>query len=243
MKDFLIALLGSAAGLTAYGLIFVVLLAAGFGLPLPEDIPLVMGGVLVHRGQANLWVMMLVGYLGIIIGDSIMFALGGRFGRKVGSKVSTAPGFFARIVTPEKRAQVEGMFKKHGEKIVMLARFLPGVRTVTYFTAGSVGMRYSHFLLYDSIAALASAPIFVLLGYYFGSDIESLLARIAAGERKVIGVLIALVVASILFNRWRAHRKAKKESAEAVSKQLVAQATIEPLPTQVEAPPSRQQLP
>ena len=243
MKDFLIALLGSAAGLTAYGLIFVVLLAAGFGLPLPEDIPLVMGGVLVHRGQANLWVMMLVGYLGIIIGDSIMFALGGRFGRKVGSKVSTAPGFFARIVTPEKRAQVEGMFKKHGEKIVMIARFLPGVRTVTYFTAGSVGMRYSHFLLYDSIAALASAPIFVLLGYYFGSDIESLLARIAAGERKVIGVLIALVVASILFNRWRARRKAKKESAEALNKQLVAQATLEPLATQVEAPPSRQQLP
>ncbi len=243
MKDFLVALIGSAAGLTAYGLIFLVLLAAGFGLPLPEDIPLVMGGVLVHRGQANLWVMMLVGYLGIIIGDSIMFSLGGRFGRKVGSKGSTAPGFFARIVTPEKRAQVEGMFKKHGEKIVMLARFLPGVRTVTYFTAGSVSMRYSHFLLYDSIAALASAPIFVLLGYYFGSDIESLLARVAAGERKVIAGLIALVVAGILFNRWRAHRKAKKESAEALNKQLVAQATIEPLATRVEVPPSRQQIP
>ncbi len=243
MKDFLVALIGSAAGLTAYGLIFVVLLAAGFGLPLPEDIPLVMGGVLVHRGQANLWVMMLVGYLGIIIGDSIMFALGGRFGRKVGSKGSTAPGFFARIVTPEKRAQVEGMFKKHGEKIVMLARFLPGVRTVTYFTAGSVSMRYSHFLLYDSIAALASAPIFVLLGYYFGSDIESLLARVAAGERKVIAGLIALVVAGILFNRWRAHRKAKKESAEALNKQLVAQATIEPPANRVEVPPSRQQIP
>lgn len=244
MKDFLIALLGSAAGLTAYGLVFLVLLAAGFGLPLPEDIPLVMGGVLVHRGQANLWVMILVGYLGIIIGDSIMFALGGRFGSRVGSEVSTAPGFFARIVTPAKRAQVEGMFKKHGEKIVMLARFLPGVRTVTYFTAGSVGMRYSHFLLYDSLAALASAPLFVLLGYYFGSDIESLLARIAAGERKVIGVLVALVVTSLLFNRWRAYRRAKKESAEAVSKQLVAQATLAPLATQqVEAPPSRQQLP
>ncbi len=239
MKDFLIALLGSAAGLTAYGLIFLVLLAAGFGLPLPEDIPLVMGGVLVHRGQANLYVMIAVGYLGIIIGDSIMFGLGGRFGRRVGS----APGFFARIVTAEKRAQVEGMFKKHGEKIVMLARFLPGVRTVTYFTAGSVGMRYSHFLLYDSLAALASAPLFVLLGYYFGSDIESLLTRIAAGERKVIGVLLALVLASVLFNRWRARRKAKKDSAEAANNQLVAQATIEPLATQVEASPSRQQLP
>ncbi|HEY1088454.1 MAG TPA: DedA family protein, partial [Archangium sp.] len=142
MKEYLIALIGSTAGITAYGVVFGILLAAGFGLPLPEDIPLIMGGVLVHRGQATLWVMMLVGYAGIILGDSIMFMLG----RRVGSRVGATPGFFARIVTPEKRAQVEGLFKKHGEKIVMLARFLPGVRTVTYFTAGSVGMRYSHFV-------------------------------------------------------------------------------------------------
>lgn len=238
MKDYLIALLGSAAGLTAYGLIFVVLLAAGFGLPLPEDIPLVMGGVLVHRGQANLWVMILVGYLGIIIGDSIMFMLGRRFGTRVGSK--PAPGFFGRIVTPEKRAQVEGLFKKHGEKIVMVARFLPGVRTVTYFTAGSVGMRYSHFLIYDSIAALASAPIFVVLGYYFGSDIEALLARIASGERKVLVVLAVVLVAYFVFNRWRARRRAKQQE-QALGNQLVTQA-LEPVPRQVE-PPSGQRRP
>ena len=217
MKDFLIALLGGTAGLTAYGLIFLVLLAAGFGLPLPEDIPLILGGVLVHRGQATLWKMIVVGYLGIIIGDSIMFGLGRRFGSKVG--VGTAPGIFARIVTPEKRAQVEGMFKKYGERIVMLARFLPGVRTVTYFTAGSVGMSFPRFLAYDSFAALASAPLFVLLGYYFGSDIESLLTRVAAGERKVMAVLVALVVASVLFNRWRAARE-KKANARALENKI-----------------------
>lgn len=223
MKAFLIALLGSAAGVTAYGLVFLVLLAAGFGLPLPEDIPLVMGGVLVHRGQANLWTMIFVGYLGIIIGDTIMFGLGRRFGSKLGA----APGFFARIVTPQKRARVEGLFKKHGEKIVMLARFLPGVRTVTYFTAGSVGMRYARFMLYDSVAALASAPIFVLLGYHFGTDIESLLTRIASGERKVIAVLVSLVVGAVLFGNWRARRE-KKANAEALEKQQLDAQSIEP---------------
>lgn len=204
MKEWLIALLGSTAGVAAYGLVFVILLAAGFGLPLPEDIPLVMGGVLVHRGQANLWVMIAVGYLGIIIGDSIMFSLGRRFG----GSVEKMPKFFARIVTPESRGRVEGLFKKHGEKIVMLARFLPGVRTVTYFTAGAVGMNYTRFAIYDSIAALASAPIFVVLGYYFGADIDSLLARIASGERNVIIALVAIVVIAVLFSRWRAKRAA-----------------------------------
>lgn len=227
MKEFLIGLIGSAAGLTAYGLVFLVLLAAGFGLPLPEDIPLVMGGVLVHRGQAHLLTMILVGYLGIIIGDSIMFGLGRRFGSKLGAH-APAPGIFGRIVTPEKRARVESMFKKHGEKIVMVARFLPGVRTVTYFTAGSVGMRYSLFVLYDSIAALASAPLFVLLGYYFGSDIESLLARVAAGERKVVVTLLVLVVGSLLFNRWRAKRREKKEREESLLKQQLEVPATEP---------------
>ncbi len=226
MKDYLIALFGSVTGLAAYGLVFVVLLAAGFGLPLPEDIPLVMGGVLVHRGQANLWVMILVGYLGIIVGDSIMFGLGRRFSKRV-SNASGPPGFFSRIVSPEKRARVEGLFKKHGEKIVMLARFLPGVRTVTYFTAGSVGMRYSRFILYDSIAALASAPIFVLLGSYFGEDIDALLVRVAAGERKVIGVLLTLVVVAVLFGRWRASRE-KKANAAALTKKIDDQAIKPP---------------
>lgn len=208
MKDWLIALLGSTAGLTAYGLVFLILLAAGFGLPLPEDIPLVMGGVLVHRGQADLAAMILIGYLGIIIGDSVMFLLGRRFG---------SSKFFLRIVSPAARARVEGMFKKHGEKIVMLARFLPGIRTPTYFTAGSVGMNYWRFMIYDSIAALASAPVFVVLGYYFGADIESLLTRIAAGERNVIIALVVLVVIGVLFNRWRSRRD-KKANADALSK-------------------------
>ncbi len=213
VKDFLIALIGSATGFTAYGLVFVILLLAGFGLPLPEDIPLIMGGVLVHRGQADLWVMIVTGYLGIIIGDSIMFGLGRRFGSNIGA----VPGLLRRVVTPERRAWVEGLFKKHGEKLVLAARFLPGVRTVTYFTAGSVGMHYPKFALYDSIAALASAPLFVLLGYKFGADIESLLARIAAGERNVIVAILAVFAVVMLIGRWRA--RSNKANAEAALEQ------------------------
>ncbi len=219
MTDYLLALVGSTAGLAAYGLVFLVLLAAGFGLPLPEDIPLVAGGVLVYEGKANLWGMMLTGYLGIIVGDSVMFMLGRRLGSRLGSNPK---GFFARIMTAEKRARVEQLFKKHGEKIVMIARFLPGVRAVTYFTAGSVGMRYSHFILYDSIAALLSAPLFVYLGYYFGADIDAVLERIVRGERSVlIGVLVVGVVVFII-SRWRARREARV-NAEALRKQLELQ--------------------
>lgn len=219
MKDWLLTLVGGTAGFAAYGVVFLVLLAAGFGLPLPEDIPLLAGGVLVYEGKATLWGMMLTGYVGILVGDSVMFMLGRRLGPRLGQNPK---GFFARIMTPEKRARVEQLFKKHGEKIVMVARFLPGVRAVTYFTAGSVGMSYARFALYDSIAALASAPGFVYLGYYFGEDIDSLIDRVARGERSVMIGLALVILVVVLVGRWRARREAQANAA-ALQKKLEAE--------------------
>jgi membrane protein DedA with SNARE-associated domain len=142
VEQFLINVFENMSGGPAYGLVFGILILCGMGVPLPEDVSLILGGFLVFKGQATLPLMMLTGYLGILVGDSIVYTAGWR----IGSKVGTTGGFFARIITPEKRARVQGLFAKHGEKIVMMARFLPGVRAVTYFTAGSVHMKYWHFI-------------------------------------------------------------------------------------------------
>src|SRR5262249_49437454 len=145
------ALLLSSHGLVAYATVFGILLACGLGVPLPEDVSLVLGGDLSHHGAAELSVMIAVAFSGILIRDSMIFYAGRRIGSRVGQKPE---GFFARIVTPEKRARVEGLFASHGQKIVMAARFLPGVRAVTFFTAGSAGMSYWRFVLWDGLAAL-----------------------------------------------------------------------------------------
>ena len=72
-------------------------------------------------------------------------------------------------------------------------------------------------------AALASAPLFVLLGYEFGADIESLMARIAAGERNVIIAIIAIVVVVVVVNRWRTKRnQAKATAADQLAESLAA---------------------
>jgi len=205
-------LAASAGDAWSYPLIFGVLLACGLGLPAPEDISLIAGGWLVYEGRAQLPWMMLTGYLGIIAGDSIIFFLG----RMIGSRVGTRAGsFLSRVVSPEKRARVQGLFKRHGEKIVMIARFLPGVRAPTYFTAGSVGMRYSHFIFFDSIAALASAPIFVYLGFRFGGQLEFLLHQVKKGQPGVIAAIVVLGLGAFLFSRWRGRREARA-NAEAL---------------------------
>ena len=140
MEHLLKHLLIDSNGLVAYLSIFGVLVACGVGLPLPEDVSLVLGGFLAHQGAAKLPIMIAVGFFGILCGDSLIYLAGRRVGAKVGRDGGS--GFLARIVTPEKRAKVEKLFAAHGQKIVMIARFLPGVRAVTYFTAGSAGMRY-----------------------------------------------------------------------------------------------------
>ncbi|HLM47234.1 MAG TPA: DedA family protein, partial [Myxococcaceae bacterium] len=158
MQEFLTNLLGSTQGFFAYAAVFGILVACGLGVPLPEDISLILGGFLAHKGAASLPMMMVVGFAGILVGDSLIFYAG----RRLGTQVGRSPGgFLARVVTPEKRARVEGLFTLHGQKIVMIARFLPGVRAVTYFTAGSAGMSYWRFIFWDGLAAILSAPFFV----------------------------------------------------------------------------------
>ncbi len=207
MEEFLLSLFGGASGgALSYGLVFGILILCGLGLPIPEDVSLILGGFLAYEGKADLALMMVTGYVGIILGDSLVFFIGRRFGLKIVS----GGGFFARLFTAEKRQRVEGLFAKHGEKIVMIARFLPGVRAVTYFTAGSVRMKYSHFVFFDSVAALVSAPVFIYLGYRFGGELEQLIQAVRTGQiRVLIGLAVVItgyIVLTRLWKQWRAKK-------------------------------------
>jgi membrane protein DedA with SNARE-associated domain len=222
VQEFLTSLLGDTQGFIAYATVFLILLACGLGVPLPEDISLILGGFLAHKGAANLPMMMVVGFVGILAGDSLIFYFGRRLGTKVGRKPG---GFFARIITPEKRAKVEGLFAIHGQKIVMIARFMPGVRAVTYFTAGSVGMSYWRFIFWDGLAALLSAPMFVWLGFHFGSELDYLIGKLKEGQYVVLGGMVAAGLGWFL---WRRRKAAVAKAAAAQVLQRAAVVTVLP---------------
>ncbi len=233
MEDLLLQLVDQTSGVFSYGIVFLVLLLCGLGVPLPEDISLILGGYLVHDGKAQLWLMMIVGFLGILLGDSIIFFAGRRIGSQIGNKPQ---GFFARIVTPEKRARVEGLFHRHGEKIVMLARFMPGVRAVTFFTAGSVRMKYSHFVLFDGLAALVSAPVFVYLGFRFGGELETLIDNVRKGQTRVVIGLVVAVVSYVGYLVWKSRRDKALAAAEKAALSAMAQGSEVRAPASVGAP-------
>lgn len=202
LERFVLDFLGSASGFPAYGLVFGVLIACGLGFPLPEDVSLITGGFLVHKGHASLPVMMLVGFAGILIGDSIVYGLG-RYYR--GFKGRHPGGLLGRHLTPDRLARVEREFERRGSMMVVIARFLPGIRAATYFVAGGARMSYARFILFDGLAALASAPLFVLAGYHFGSKIEEVVGWAAQFHNLLIGAMV--VAALALFARFMVRRR------------------------------------
>jgi len=188
--------------------VFTLLVACGLGLPLPEDVALITGGYLAGKGPpigvGSLPLMILVGLAGILIGDSIIFRAGATYGEAL---LQTRIG---RHIPGEKVERIIGLFERHGPKFIMMARFLPGVRAVTYFVAGTTGVPYWKFLLYDGIAACASAPGWVLLGHWAGKHRMLRKAWQYAKEVQIGVILLVLAIIllwiAIALIRRRMHR-------------------------------------
>ena len=175
--------------------VFTLLVACGLGVPLPEDIALITGGFLAAKGPAgdgvgSVWAMMLVGLVGILTGDSIIFKAGKDYGDAL---LETRLG---RHIPPQRVERVRELFVTHGSKLIMLARFVPGLRAVTYFVAGTSRVRYLVFVMYDGIAALVSAPAWVWLGYWMGRQ-HAIRRAFAMAQKFQLFILIALAVAGL----------------------------------------------
>jgi membrane protein DedA with SNARE-associated domain len=104
------------------------------------------------------------------------------------------------------------LFEKHGPKFIMVARFVPGLRAVTYFVAGTTGVPYWKFILYDGVAACVSAPAWVYLGYWAGKHRAIRLAfQYAARAQKGIFIALAvLVLAWVVFTLIKRARRRRK---------------------------------
>src|SRR6185437_4623541 len=186
-----------------YIAVFLVLVACGFGTPIPEDITLVAGGIicalsLTTNYPLNKYVMMLVSLCGVLVGDGIMFSLG----RIVGPKVTRLP-FVRRIITPRVYVQMQQKVHRYGNKILFIARFLPGLRAPIFLTAGiSHRVPLWKFLLMDGSAALISVPVWVYLGYIFAYDIDRVLLWLRKSEVLIIILVVIGLLGMFIYNRF-----------------------------------------
>ncbi len=215
MLEHLVGMVAGQSLYVGYALVFVPLLLCGFGLPMPEDIILVTGGALAWRASPleiatfhgmlhdeGLIGMVVVGLVGILAGDSVIFFAGRRFGVRV---ADFKP--LRRIITPEKLERVEKLMRRRGNVVVMLARYVPGIRAPTYFTAGHARLPYWEFLLFDGAAAMISAPLWVCLGFYFGSNIEAATHQAQRFSHYILATMAVIIL--ILALRYVRERRSR----------------------------------
>jgi membrane protein DedA with SNARE-associated domain len=186
-----------------YSGLFLILVLASLGLPIPEDVPLIVAGLLMHThpGIADWRATFAVALVGIMSGDLILYFLGRRWGPDVVNHRSVR-----RLITPQILRRASDKFHRYGMWYCFFGRFLMGVRAAMCLTAGATRFPYSRFFLADFAGALLSIPLFMYLGYWFAGMLPTLRAYMT-GAQIAISVAVAVGAVAALYYRVRRHRR------------------------------------
>jgi membrane protein DedA with SNARE-associated domain len=180
-----------------YWVVFFGVMLENAGVPVPGETILLIAGYFASTGEFNIALVMLIAAVGAVIGDNIGFAIGHRYGR----------GFLLRVgrfifLTPERFAYMESYFEKYGNKTILVARFISGLRVFAALLAGASNMRWRVFLVYNIAGAVLWSVVITSLGYFFGQSLPLLLKWV--GRSGTILLIAAIIVA---FISWRIYRR------------------------------------
>jgi membrane protein DedA with SNARE-associated domain len=196
-----------------YAAVVGMMLASGFGFPLPEEVTLISLGVLAFMGTRpdlfpppevgstpiNVHHAAIVAFAAVVLSDSLIYCLGRIWGRKLLYHEK-----MRRLVSVESLKKVEARTKRYGMIAVFAFRFTPGVRFPGHLACGAMKFEYWKFVLVDCFAALISVPTQIYLVAIYGEPIINFLKEVK------IGIFILLGIAGLfyLFRRLFAKTKA-----------------------------------
>ena len=182
-------------------------LVESFGIPLPGETAIIASAVYAGSGRLNIFGVAAVAFTAAVIGDSIGYLIGRAGGRRLVLRY----GRFVRL-TPARFERVEKFMTRHGPKVVVVARFIEGLRQLNGIVAGATGMPWRRFAVFNAIGAAAWVGVWCTAGYFAGDHITAIEATISRYQRYAIaaaalaaGGFVALHVA-----RNRRHRAQRK---------------------------------
>ena len=217
---------------TGYFGIFLVLVLGGLGLPVPEEVPIILAAVLARKGTMH-WIPALGScFAGVLVGDFIVYFLGYFYGEKVLSLPLTR-----KFLTKAREAQIKGYFHRHGVKILILGRFAVGFRTAAYLTAGILRLPMLRMFVTDLCAASFSTFLMFGLGYAFATKFEEGLQE----AQHYVAPALALGLGFWILHRYV---KARLKAGQAVGPPVLVESDL-PLPPDDPhpAPPRTADLP
>jgi len=190
------------------------------GFLFPGDSLLFTAGILASQDllNINIHLLVLLLFMAATLGDSVGYA----FGRRVGGRIFKRKE--SLLFHPENIARAEAFYTKHGGKTIILARFIPMIRTFAPIVAGIGHMKYRKFILFNFAGGFLWAAGMTYLGYLLGSKVENI-------DHYVLPIVAVVLITSIAppaihllkdkgsrdqlingYKKWQARRKAKKAS-------------------------------
>jgi membrane-associated protein len=192
-------------GTWTYGLLFLIIfLETGFVVTpfLPGDSLLFAAGTFAARGSLNPLLLFVLLFFAAVIGDTVNYWIGNRVGPRVFEREY-------RFLKKEHLEKTQRFYEKHGGKTIVLARFLPIVRTFAPFVAGVGTMNYSRFVSFNVLGAFVWTSLFIFGGYFFGN--------IPVVRENFEIVILAIIFLSVLpmvieYLRGRSHKRQTTEA-------------------------------
>lgn len=190
------------AHISYLGIIFVLILT-GCGLPVPEEVPIIVAGVAAYNGQLNPWLALAACFVGALLGDCVMYGIGYHFGHRL----LREHRWLGPYLRPEREAHIEELINQHGWKVFLTARFLVGLRSPVYLTAGILRVPFRRFIFVDLFCAALVIATFFGLSYFFADHITDWFQRIRNAEVAITATVIAAVVGTVLYFYMRHRRR------------------------------------
>jgi len=193
-------------GVWTYAILFLIIfIETGFVIMpfLPGDSLLFAAGTFAALGSLNVWLLWVVVFVAAVLGDTVNYWIG----KKIGPRAFNQDMRFLKREYLEKTQQ---FYDKHGGKTIILARFVPIVRTFAPFVAGVGTMNYGRFFTFNVVGAFLWTTLFIFLGYFFG-NIPFVKENF---ELAIFGIIfISVVPMAIEYVRNRARKQTSPQSA------------------------------
>jgi membrane-associated protein len=189
----------SAYGALTYGILFLVIFAeTGFVVTpfLPGDSLLFAAGAFAALGDLNIWLMIVLLVAAAILGDTVNYWIGHFLGQRIVDNPKI------KFINQDHIDKTEKFYEKHGGKTIILARFVPIIRTFAPFVAGVGKMNYSQFILYNVVGGMVWVGLFSSAGFFFGN-----MEAVKHNFTLVIFGIIGVSVLPMVFEAWKARKK------------------------------------
>ncbi|MCA1671781.1 MAG: bifunctional DedA family/phosphatase PAP2 family protein [Actinobacteria bacterium] len=170
------------------------------GLVFPGETVVFLGGVLASQHRLSLWLVILIGCLGAIIGDSVGYEVGHHYGNRL---LATLPTW---LVKPENIEKAQDLLRSNGGFAVFIGRFTAALRALVPGLAGSSRLAYRRFLIFNVLGGVLWVTVIALVGYFAGSSFHAAEHRVSLISFGVLAVVVAAVVYHFLSHSERVRR-------------------------------------